>query len=152
MALLLTLTLLLSHNSAAHRYTSLYTNEGILIMRKMIAYILAACILLGSSSTFVSAYSPTETITYFEDGSYCITSLSSEACSPTSKLHSLTKIQTGTKSSAYYNSSHEPQFSITVYGAFNYDGTNSTAIESQYRYKIHSPSWRFIYGNADHQG
>ena len=127
-------------------------------MKKLIIYI--ACVLLIMSifpaSAFADNTAPVTTsdITVFEDGSYCVTTIS-EKREPTYgllKALATRSTKTASKTTAYHNSNGQKLYSVTVTGTFSYNGSTSTATSAEYSYSISYSTWNFVSGSAGRSG
>lgn len=107
----------------------------------VIALLVFACI-------SVSAAEPSaETIIYFEDGSYVITTVTEDAGSARAS-----GTKSGKKERSYYNSADELVFVFRVHGSFTYTGTSVKATDADYSYTIYSSDWSFKSGSASYSG
>lgn len=125
-------------------------------MKKTISITLCFAILLSIFSMSVSAGNVeaeatiNSSVTIFEDGSYCVTTISEDSSDIQPCATSSTK--TATKSSRYYNSAGELQFTVLVRGKFTYNGSTATATYANYGYSISDTSWTFSSGEASRSG
>lgn len=92
-----------------------------------------------------SASAETEEVVYFEDGSYCVTTITYSGERATNK-------RTGSKVKAYYDSESTKLFSLTVHGSFNYDGSTVTCIDASYTYEIYDSAWSLKSATASKSG
>lgn len=94
-----------------------------------------------------------ESITYFEDGSYCVSTITEELnpLQP-SYLTASFKTKTGTKTSKYYNSDNVLCFTVKVTGTFTYNGSTAKATAASYSYSIGNTAWHFSSGKATYSG
>ena len=127
-------------------------------MKKLIIYI--ACVLLIMSIFPASAFASnaevltTSDITVFDDGSYCVTTIS-EKREPTYgllKALATRSNKTASKTTASYNSNGQKLYSVTVTGTFSYDGSTSKATSAEYSYSIMNSTWKFVSGSAGCSG
>lgn len=101
-------------------------------MKRLFA-VLVTCALLLCLLPITAYASETSTeITYFEDGSYIVTSIEHR----TSRM--LTKVSS--KTSTYYSADDVPQFKVTITGEFLYDGTTVTCTYASGNTTIYEPS------------
>ncbi len=119
-------------------------------MKRMLIILVCINLIVSLFPTSVNAETPTNSesvaITYFEDGSYCITTI-------TVVQHILDRATiTGTKTNQYYDSNDVAQFSVSVKGTFTYDGTTATATTAYYSYQVFNSFWPFVSGNASCSG
>ena len=117
-------------------------------MKWALALILLAVILV-SSFCFPAYAAPEQSITYLEDGSYYVTTITVFPSTQSSRAASSIS---GQKTRDYYSSSHEKIFSISVIGSFTYTGSSATATSADYDYSILDPTWSFISGSASCSG
>lgn len=88
--------------------------------------------------------------TYFEDGSYRITTITKY---PTSSIgRAATQYINGRKTVADYDVFGNQLYSLTVYGSFTYNGTTAKATSSSYSYTVDSPKWSFVSGSSSYSG
>lgn len=88
--------------------------------------------------------------TYFEDGSYCITTITEYPSVFNTRTAEQQK--TGTKMYACFDSSGSQLFSLTVHGTFTYNGTAAKATAASYSYTVDSALWGFSSGSASCSG
>ena len=118
-------------------------------MKSALALILLAVILV-SSLCFPVYASPEQSITYLEDGSYYVTTITVFPSTQSSRAASSIS---GRKTQDYYNGSTQKKiFSISVIGSFTYTGSSATATSADYDYSILDPTWSFISGSASCSG
>lgn len=109
-------------------------------------------ILLLIVSIFTLAVLPTVAeerrteITYYEDGSYCVT----EIIIAENAMNRAISTKTGTKTNTYYSATGNTLFSLSVRGTFNYNGTVARATASSYSYSITSSAWDFVSGSSSY--
>ncbi len=117
-----------------------------LFMKRFLAGLLCLIFLFSVLPENASAETSCDTevlpITFFEDGSYCVTTIIVE-----SDLSSRSTV-TGTKSKTYYTADDNPIYSVSVKGTFTYDGTTATATSAYYSYQVFSNLWSFSSGHA----
>lgn len=85
--------------------------------------ILSLLLCLIPSQALATEVSTTQTITYFEDGSYLVT-VTEEVTTWA------TRTKNSTKSDTYYDSSDVAQWKVLLSGMFKYDGTSATCTDS----------------------
>lgn len=88
--------------------------------------------------------------TYFEDGSYRITTITEYPASSNSR--GTTQSINGKKTARDYDVSGTQLYSLTVYGSFTYNGTTAKATSSSYSYTVDSPKWSFVSGSSSYSG
>lgn len=84
----------------------------------------------GTTSSDENTY-----ITYLDDGSYYITTVTESMARST---------KSGTKTTTYYNSSDEALWKVTLKGSFTYTGTTSTCTSASHSVTIYNNAW-YIY-------
>lgn len=113
-------------------------------MKKIVSLCLA---LLFGLVVFPVAFASAETeeVVYFEDGSYCITTITygGERASNT---------KTGNKTTSYYASDDTELFSLRVSGVFLYDGSTVKCTSSSYTYNIYDSAWSLKSATASKSG
>lgn len=118
-------------------------------MKKLVSIALVAMCLalltIGVSAEEVAGESVEYSVEYYEDGSYCVTTIT---CSGAREV--LQKSAKKTKS--YYDSDDEVLFSLVVYGTFKYDGTSASCLSSSYTYNVYDSSWSFKSATASKSG
>lgn len=110
-------------------------------MKKTVSSILAFVLvvaILGMSASADGPVKRSESITYFDDGSYCISYITRFDHPETRAASS---VVTGAKDVEYYNSSDELCFVFSVIGTFSYNGTTARATSADYDYEIFVSSW-----------
>ncbi len=115
-------------------------------MKKFISIILVVLVFLSLCSP-VLAKEDSTTIEYFDDGSYIITEIV-ETHNNVSPYAISTK--SGYKTVNGYSDSGAKQFSLTVHGTFNYNGTVARATASSYSYSISNSAWSFLNGSSSY--
>ena len=116
-------------------------------MKKTVSSILAFVLvvaILGMSASADGPVKSSESITYFDDGSYCISYIISYDRPETRAASS---VVTGAKDVEYYNSSNDLCFTFSVIGTFSYNGRTATATSSDYDYEVFVSGWSL--GSAD---
>ena len=121
-------------------------------MKKIISIVLSVFVLITSFgiNSFATSNS-SETIynssyTYFEDGSYVITTISEEI----SQARASTK--SGQKTSTFYDSDNVAQWSATLKGTFTYSGSSATCTASSITYTIYSSKLKVTSAQATKSG
>lgn len=92
-----------------------------------------------------------QTVVYFEDGSYLITTIVVSTQSVMSERGTVST-KSGTKHHDYYNSSRELTWTFRVHGTFTYDGCSAEATFADYSYDIFDSVWSFNSANASCSG
>lgn len=112
------------------------------------------CFTLIFSVLPISSYAaePIEDITYFEDGSYCISTIKEFSTFSSENTRATNQTKNASKQRDYYSAKDELLFSVKVYGSFTYNGTTATAIDAKYTQTVYSNSWRFVAGYANCNG
>lgn len=117
-------------------------------MKRFFCGALSVILLLSSLFSMAAAeeaHSETRlSLCYFEDGSYCVTTIS-DVQILFFDLDGRTTI-TGTKTKSYYDANDELSFSAAVKGTFTYNGTTASAVSSAYGYRIYKSIWSFSSG------
>lgn len=85
--------------------------------------------------------------TYFEDGSYIITTISEE-----SFVTRAASTKSGKKTTTFYNSDNVAQWSATLKGTFTYNGSSATCTASSITHKIYSSNWKTASASATKSG
>lgn len=83
-------------------------------------------------------------VVYFEDGSYLVREVTTEAVSMARE----TKTTSGSAKTTYYNADHEALWDMTLTGTFSYNGVTATALTADYSYNIYNFGWAFKSANA----
>lgn len=131
----------------------MYKGELIFMKRSVkIVFSLLLCVTLFSMMSFTAFASATKTeieaiddIVYFDDGSYCITTI--EPITNTSLLSgadgtlSTTSSITATKSTTYYSALNVALWKFNLTGTFTYNGTTSTCTSASCSVNIYNSSW-----------
>lgn len=107
-------------------------------------------ITLGTYASAVSEANEatyTTSTTYFEDGSYIITTIFEE-----SSITRATSSKTGQKTATFYNSDNVAQWSATLKGTFTYNGSSATCTASSITHKIYSSNWKTASASATKSG
>lgn len=122
-------------------------------MKRLISVILSILMLAMTLGTYASAISEpqeaayTSYTTYFEDGSYIITTIFEE-----SSITRAASSKTGQKTATFYNSDNVAQWSATLKGTFTYNGSSATCTASSITYKIYSSNWKIASASATKSG
>lgn len=122
-------------------------------MKRVISVILSILMLAMTLGTYASAISEpqeaayTSYTTYFEDGSYIITTISEE-----SSITRAASSKTGQKTATFYNSDNVAQWSATLKGTFTYNGSSATCTASSITHKIYSSNWKIASASATKSG
>lgn len=85
-------------------------------------------------------------VTYFPDGSYCVTELVEYDVDTSTRAIAQTK--KGEKTARMFSSSNVQLFSITVYGTFMYNGYTVTVTGATYSYTVDDSLWSFSEGST----
>ena len=97
--------------------------------RLIVATIVLVC--MFCTSAFAGFYGGACEITYFDDGSYCISRIV-EYSSPASRAANT--VAEGERALDYYSASGDILFTLTLYGTFTYDGNTARATSADYDY------------------
>ncbi|MBD5150233.1 MAG: hypothetical protein HDT18_07685 [Oscillibacter sp.] len=92
-----------------------------------------------------------QTIVYFEDGSYLVTTIVSDPQTVMSERGTV-NTKGGTKHQDYYNSSRELMWTFRVHGTFTYDGYRAEATYADYSYDVYNSAWSFNSATASYSG
>ena len=117
-------------------------------LKSTLALILLAAILV-SSFCFPACAAYAQSITYLEDGSYYITTIT---VFPSAQNGRAASSISGQKTRDYYSSSHEKLYSLSVIGHFTYTGNTATATNADYDYSVQVSTWSFVRGSASCTG
>lgn len=121
-------------------------------MTRVISIFLCCVLIFSALPVFSYAAESIEDITYFEDGSYCISTIQEYETFNSENTRTTSQTKNASKQRDYYSAKDELLFSVKVYGSFTYNGTTATAIDAKYTQTVHSNSWRFVAGNANCKG
>lgn len=122
-------------------------------MKKIISIVLLVFMFVITLGTYASAVSEaneatyTTSTTYFEDGSYIITTIFEE-----SSITRAASSKTGQKTATFYNSDNVAQWSATLKGTFTYNGSSATCTASSITHKIYSSNWEIASASATKSG
>ena len=117
-------------------------------LKSTLALILLAAILV-SSFCFPACAASAQSITYLEDASYYITTIT---VFPSAQNGRAASSISGQKTRDYYSSSHEKLYSLSVIGHFTYTGNTATATNADYDYSVQVSTWSFVRGSASCTG
>ena len=112
-------------------------------MKKVISFLMSIILIISVFSFNALAITETKThlenkdITYFENGSYIITTIVEDTT-----LTRATNTKSGQKTSSYYNSDDEIQWSAVLKGTFTYNGSSSTCTTSNITYTTYVSNWK----------
>ena len=111
-------------------------------MNKVLSALLVVALMLGSVSVAQAFNDAVVDITYYDDGSYVITTINYAAARSSSTI-------TGSKTS----SDGIKAFSLTVYGTFSYDGTSqAVCTNASYSHDIYKNDWSLKSASATKSG
>lgn len=119
-------------------------------IKTFITCLLAALSITLSSTPALAQDSNTKT-TYFEDGSYMVTTLISEdasGCSP----YVLTQTENKTGITRYYNESGELVWYLKVKGNFTFNGTTAKCNSADVEAKSYADCWKITNLSAARSG
>lgn len=111
--------------------------------RLIVATIVLVC--MFCTSAFAGFYGGACEITYFDDGSYCISRIVEDS-SPASRAANT--VAEGERALDYYSASGDILFTLTLYGTFTYDGNTARATSADYDYDIYDTLWSLDNGRA----
>lgn len=107
------------------------------ITKKIISILTAICLFIAlpcttfASNSIITVDESSE-ITYLDDGSYYVTTI-------TESLARSTK--SGSRSTTYYSSSDVALWKVTIKGTFSYDGTSATCTSASHTVTIYDSAW-----------
>lgn len=104
-----------------------------------ILVVFAICLLCGANifayediNDSVLSSNPDESIIYYEDGSYCVITITK----------SMTRVATsGTKTANYYSEDGNLICTLSVTGVFEYDGLKSSCTSASHQLTMHNSNW-----------
>lgn len=103
-------------------------------------FVCSLCIMFMASFTIVNAtenpQSSLMTITYLDDGSYYVTTITEEK-----SLTRASSTKTGTKTTKYVNSSGEVKWQVSVTGTFSYNNSTSSCTKAIANATSYSSAW-----------
>lgn len=115
-------------------------------MKKLITLLLAAACML-SLTVPAMAHGAEDRMIHYDDGSYLVISTMEI---PETRAGNTT---TGNTKATYYNSDHVLQWTVTLYGAFTYNGSSSTCTKASINVTISgSDGWSCTSKTADSSG
>lgn len=114
----------------------------------MLLIILLSTGALCSPALAIDAPDCVETITFFADGSYLVTSITYDSVNTGRAV----KQKSGTKHHDYYNASNQIVWTFRVHGTFSYDGHSAEATFADYSYDIYDSAWSFNGASASYSG
>ena len=115
-------------------------------MKKLITLLFAAACML-SLTVPAMAYGAEDQVILYDDGSYLVISTMEI---PETRADNTT---TGNTKATYYNSDHVLQWTVTLYGAFTYNGSSSTCTKASINVTISgSDGWSCTSKTADTSG
>ena len=115
-------------------------------MKKLITLLLAATCIL-SLSVPAMAHGAEDRMIHYDDGSYLVISTMEM---PETRAGNTTG---GSTKATYYNSDHVLQWTVTLYGAFTYNGSSSTCTKASINVTISgSDGWSCTSKTADTSG
>ena len=114
----------------------------------ILAILLICWIVAGNYCVPAQAADTSTVVSYFADGSYLVTTITSNTQS--NEFERSTK--SGTKQQDYYNSSRELMWTFRVQGTFSYDGRSAKATFADYSYDIYNSAWSFDSASASYSG
>lgn len=117
-------------------------------MKRLISFVLVSVMVISMLSINVFAVQNAENadeITYFDDGSYILISISDTGSRATSTKN-------GSKTYTYYNSDDVKQWQAVLSGTFTYTGTSSTCTAASCSVSIYDSSWYVISKYASRSG
>ncbi|MBR3294053.1 MAG: hypothetical protein IKI69_06490 [Oscillospiraceae bacterium] len=128
-------------------------------MKKIVSFLICVLLITAFFSSTTLAANTDQTIihsakTVFEDGSYCITTITElrESLKIGFSEGGARATKTASKTNAYYNANGQAVLSATVTGTFSYNGSSATATNAKYSYSITDSAWKFVSGSAGCSG
>ncbi len=115
-------------------------------MKRVISF-LSVCLMILSFPAICFANTENMSIEYFEDGSYCITIIG-EGISTRASSNTVTKPKTAN----YYDSNGNLQWSVTITGTFNYNGSSASCTNASVSYRIYNDNWKVTESKASRSG
>lgn len=118
-------------------------------MKKIIIYAMLVVMVFSTMSFNVSANSTdaneatTSTVTYFEDGSYLVTTISEDSSSTRA-----TNTKSGSKTTTYYSATDEALWKATLKGTFSYTGSSATCTAASETHTVYDSSWKITSATA----
>ena len=110
------------------------------VCSKALSVVLAMVFALSMFTIFASAETTSEEITYFEDGSYIITTIEESVEPITRSTYSTSK----TKGHVYYNASNVKQWEFRVTGVFTVnEGVSATATSATTSLTYYTDDWQY---------
>lgn len=120
-------------------------------MKKLISYLFSFIILFSLLTTTAFATNDetiiSETVEYFNDGSFLVTTLVVE-----NSLTRSTSTKTGSKTTVLYNADYEAMVTLKLTGSFTYTGSSATCTNSAATYTIHNSNWKVTTATATKSG
>ncbi|MCC8073109.1 MAG: hypothetical protein LIO62_03160 [Clostridiales bacterium] len=121
----------------------------ITVMKKFSTVILILFILIFMCPTtiFAQEIKVNKNIEYLDDGSYIVTEFNTNGASTFS-----TSTKNYAKSSSYYNSDDEKEWTVVLTGTFSYTGTSATCTKAVKSYTIYNDKWKVTSSSASKSG
>lgn len=119
-----------------------------MMRRRILSIFLLAILLAGVLPFNAYAAEPAqteETVTYFEDGSYLVTTVSENGSRASGT-------KTGYKNKYYYNDSGELLWQATLSATFTYNGSSATCTAANCSVSINDSSWYVVTKSASRSG
>ena len=104
-------------------------------------------IVMCPTNAFAGETATDKYVEYFEDGSYIVTELETSGISTFAA-----STKNYSKSTSYYNSDNEKEWTITLSGTFSYTGSSATCTKATKSYKIYDDHWKVTSSNASKSG
>jgi hypothetical protein len=104
-------------------------------MKKIVSILVIVIALLATTvpsfaDTPSTADEPMTLVTVMDDDSYCVTTIEESSPGISLRAAAATSTKTGSKTTAYYNSSNALLWSVKVTGTFSYNGSTSSCTSS----------------------
>lgn len=120
-------------------------------MKKIISFFITLfSLILLSLTTYAAEPATTDTIKFFDNGDYLITSIEDEASA--SDIALLSTTTTKSKTSKYYNSNNELMWYVKVTGTFTYGNGTSKCTASSVTAQSYVSAWKITSKSASKSG
>lgn len=120
-------------------------------MKKIISFFITLfSLILFSLTTYASEPTTTDTIKFFDNGDYLITTIEDETSA--SDITLLSTTTTKSKTSKYYNSNNELMWYVKVTGTFTYGNGTSKCTASSVTAQSYVSAWKITSKSASKSG
>lgn len=120
-------------------------------MKKIISFFITLfSLILLSLTTYAAEPATADTIKFFDNGDYLITSIEDEASA--SDIALLSTTTTKSKTSKYYNSNNELMWYVKVTGTFTYGNGTSKCTASSVTAQSYVSAWKITSKSASKSG